>query len=1054
MKISTRTQAKCRRYMATTAIAAALATAAHAQQSPAPAVAPTSAATSVSEIVVTGQRAAIKSALNIKQTADVVLDAVSVDDAGKLPDNSVTEVLQRLPGVNITRIQSGATSENYLAEGTDITVRGFDTVSQVNGHDAFSAANGRALAWEDISPELMRSVEIDKSEAAYLPEGAFGGVINLNTNMPFNYSGLTVNGSVGGNYADYAGKAHPDANILFSDRWQTPVGEFGLLLSGAYSDLSTKADGVQVQPYYAEAYDPTLPSSVQNTNTADGTRLPNLSDPGSSVVYVPQGVDFTQRNDDRTREGFYGALQWRPNDQLQFGLTVFNTDYQLDTKQYELFSSPSVTAVVPPGANATFNSAGLLTSTSALAGYTFVQPGSLLSGPSNLWGYTGIPYNTQSVYSQARNQTTDITLDADWKPNDRLDVKFALQNVDSSATEVDEMAFDYALLPGLGLNLSSYGSSKLPQLAFPSTTNLANPANYGYMATEDHLMHNQGTEHAFYIDGKYKLNDDGLFRDIRFGLKLTDRNESDDQTPYNYQQLSPYYNGAPYELLTSYPQYSTLVNTGSWFNGAMGLPAQMLFPSMTELQTNFGTLHTQLGSNSNYTGGPVAWLPGDDSSVRETTETVYLMTDFKDDNFAVPFAGNIGLRVVAANDHASGDLLLPETGYTVLTPQYYPPQLGYGPGATGFSWAQSGVNTSGGRSEVDVLPSFNIQFIPVQKLHIRFAASEGLNRPDFAQLNPQGTLSSSVPGTYNQNWISSLQGNPNLKPEKALQLDFSAEYYWSKTGVIQFAAFYKSISNYIGTKSAVAVYQAPAVVAGGNLAATPASYGYGAGLNSINACATPMAVGEACTQSIPYTSQSYFNEGASATVQGFEVGLIRYADFLPAPWDGFGINVNYTYIDSKQPGAVAYDMLGNKINNLPVTGLSTNTVNVAWMYDNGPFSARLAYNWRSSYLVTTSAYQTSGSYDNETNVPDTTYANSTNQFGVATYFALPVFSYPTGQLDFNLTYKLNKRITWVLEGSNITKETARLYMGSGSETVNRSWYTADRRFTTALHFNF
>ena len=72
--------------------------------------------------------------------------------------------------------------------------------------------------------------------------------------------------------------------------------------------------------------------------------------------------------------------------------------------------------------------------------------------------------------------------------------------------------------------------------------------------------------------------------------------------------------------------------------------------------------------------------------------------------------------------------------------------------------------------------------------------------------------------------------------------------------------------------------------------------------------------------------------------KGLEIGIQKYADFLPKPWSGFGIDANYTYIDSRQPGAIAYDMLGKAINNLPVTGLSKNTINLTVMYDNGPLS--------------------------------------------------------------------------------------------------------------------
>ena len=249
--MSVRANIRLRQYLITTALVA-IATGAQAQSAP-PSSSTPGDATTVKEVVVTGQRAALSNAINTKRNADVILDAVSADDAGKLPDNSVTEVLQRLPGVNITRIQTGSNvgAENYLAEGTDLTVRGFDTVSQINGRDSFSSVNGRGLAWEDIPPELMREAEIYKTEAGYLPEGAFGGVVNLDTNKPFDFKGFTVRGSIGGNYADYAGKAGAQGSLLVSDRWDTPVGQFGAMLDVAYSDLSTRADGVQVQPYEA-----------------------------------------------------------------------------------------------------------------------------------------------------------------------------------------------------------------------------------------------------------------------------------------------------------------------------------------------------------------------------------------------------------------------------------------------------------------------------------------------------------------------------------------------------------------------------------------------------------------------------------------------------------------------------------------------------------------------------------------------------------------------------------------------------------------------------------
>ncbi len=1067
------------RYLLMTTALVAFAAGAHAQQAPtaspdqtnpatpapaAPATNTPAAPSSDTVVVVTGQRAALRSAINVKKNADVILDSVSADDAGKLPDNSITEVLQRVAGVNMTRIQTGAVgSENFLAEGTGITIRGLDSVvSQLNGRDSFSSVNGRGLAWEDISPELMQGVDVYKSAEANLPEGGLGGVINLRTRQPFDYKGLTISGSLEGNYADYANEAHPGGNVLVSDRWNTSHGEFGLLVNLAYSDLATKADGVQVQPYFAQVYDPTISTSTLATGNSDGTRLPNLSDPGASEVFVPYGVDFSERQDDRKRYGIYVAGQWRPSDSLTLGLTVFESRYTLQSYQHLLMVDDSSDSVLAPGSTDTFNSAGMLTSTTALAGYSYAQSGSATAasggGTGGSWGYVNNPYDFQSTVQDTTNSTTDYSFTGSWLPNDRLSLKFAVQHVDSHAFEVDHYAYDYAFLPQVGLTLSGYGSDALPKLTIPSTIDLSNAANYGYLATMDHMTDNQGHETAAYVDGVYNISDTGLIRAINFGAKFSRRTEDDEQTPYNYQALSPYYDGGPYTMLSgsaaSNPAYNQLVNLSSWFNGQMGLPAAAYFPSLTELNTNFSTLHSELGTGVNATQQAVQFQSGDLSTISEDTATVYVQAFFREDSGAfVPFRGNIGLRIVDDKDFAQGNLLLPASLGTSYTPVTYPQALAYSSSAISFTNPQTAFPSQGGHSEVDVLPSFNIQFLPTDQIHIRFAASEGVDRPSFQQLSPQGTLGGTYVGTYTQNFITSTLGNPNLKPETAEQLDASFEYYFKSDGQAHIAFFYKKLHNYIGTESYEATYTLPTTVASGG--ALPATTALEAMYDSsLTACAAPVTVGESCPQTIQATVQQYFNESAPATIEGMEVGLQKYASFLPAPWNGLGIDANYTYIDSHQPGAVADDMLGNKITGLPVTGLSKDTVNFAVMYDSGPISMRLAYNWRDSFLVTTSAYQTSGTYDNLTNVADTTNAADVNTQGVSTYYALPVFQYPSGELDANFQWKLNKNITWVIQGSNLTDTVTRLYMGVGAERANRSWYTADRRFSTALRWNF
>jgi len=178
--------------------------AALAQDVPAPA-APASAPASATKkeekatqtIVVTGQRQALETAQSIKRNAEEIVDSIVADDIGKLPDKSVTEVLQRMPGVTIDRTLNRADPQqgvgdgiqHFAAEGTGVSIRGLSYVrSELNGRDSFSANGGRALSFEDVPPELMAGVDVYKNPSAEQIEGAIGGLVNLRTARPFDFS--------------------------------------------------------------------------------------------------------------------------------------------------------------------------------------------------------------------------------------------------------------------------------------------------------------------------------------------------------------------------------------------------------------------------------------------------------------------------------------------------------------------------------------------------------------------------------------------------------------------------------------------------------------------------------------------------------------------------------------------------------------------------------------------------------------------------------------------------------------------------------------------------
>ena len=126
--------------------------------------------------------------------------------------------------------------------------------SEVNGRDSVSANGGRALNFEDVPPELMAAVEVDKNPSAeHIEGGEIGGLVNLAHGDAVRFPGQKFSVSLSDNYLDPARRAASrSASVLFSDRWNLgDAGEFGALIDLAHSDSwRTRTDALQVSPYF------------------------------------------------------------------------------------------------------------------------------------------------------------------------------------------------------------------------------------------------------------------------------------------------------------------------------------------------------------------------------------------------------------------------------------------------------------------------------------------------------------------------------------------------------------------------------------------------------------------------------------------------------------------------------------------------------------------------------------------------------------------------------------------------------------------------------------
>src|SRR3954471_12987300 len=165
-------------------------------------------------IVVTGLRASLRSAQNLKRNADQVIDAIVAQDIGKLPDIAVSDTAARIPGIQVLRERGEAGT--VLLRGLNET---FYTTTY-NGREIFTAET-RSVALQDFPAGGVSAIEAFKSSTADLVEPGLSGLINVRSRRPFDFQGFQVAGSLWGNYPKQSEDFSPNAQLLISDRWDT-----------------------------------------------------------------------------------------------------------------------------------------------------------------------------------------------------------------------------------------------------------------------------------------------------------------------------------------------------------------------------------------------------------------------------------------------------------------------------------------------------------------------------------------------------------------------------------------------------------------------------------------------------------------------------------------------------------------------------------------------------------------------------------------------------------------------------------------------------------------
>ncbi|WP_454884305.1 TonB-dependent receptor [Sphingomonas oryzagri] len=538
-----------------------------------------------SEIVVSGYRASLQSARTIKRRSDAILDAVAAEDIGQLPDNSATEALARLPGVEIFRNRG---------EGQSITIRGTSSVvTTINGQEAYTGASRRTLL-NSYPAGLIKSMEVYKSLTPDLIEGGIGGEVNVQLREPLDLPiGLSVAGTLRGSYDDRAKKGFYNGDLLVSGHWQTGIGEIGAMVDASY----TRRDYLEA---YRENYTP--------ETTKAGTIIPS-----AMLVKHIQG--------NYKRPVVTGELQWRPAYNLGMHVRVTNvTDdntYLDNDFQTNIAATTALSNVV------------LVPGTNVVKSATFLATAN--SGP-------------RSDFTHQRLDTTQIEYGANWNSGIATLTTSAVYTLSTIKTDQELFLLAFNAAPTVNADFQSDSRYGGLGYSYAGNVDVTDIDQFHVRAYSDERTRQKGNGIQWRTDLALDTGD-GFFRNFKTGFRFTDR-KTTYQDGTNLVSLSGpvsnYPGGAnPIAVDSGFGGDDVTIPT-SWAS----YPTALL-GNAGNLQALNAYIQSLPGLSANFAdNGRPAYNPLSSFSGREKTYAAYAQFKYGFGVFGVPIDGVIGARLV------------------------------------------------------------------------------------------------------------------------------------------------------------------------------------------------------------------------------------------------------------------------------------------------------------------------------------------------------------------------------------------------------------------------
>ena len=867
---------------------------------------------SVAEVIeVKGLRSSLVKAQEIKMNSDSFVDAVVAEDIGKLPDVTAAESLARITGVQVDRFND---------EASAILIRGLpDVTTTYNGREFFTAENRRA-SLQDFPAQALAGIEVYKSATAKLIEPGLSGLVNVRTRRPFDFEGEKFAGGIHQGYNDQSEKTSPSGNLLYSNRWTTSLGEFGFLGNVTYAQ-SEFYNGVR---YNATWYDTARPEWNIEAPFEDGG------------FKLPARVGLYNSSGKRTRPSANISMQWRLNEQLEFYFDGIYQGYRgRNTVDNFWF---------PMGAFDSLNGTGHVTLSDIV-----MLDGSNDTEVKSVTKSGGYPPEYWRATSASNTDTFQYAAGAIWK-NERVKVEtdFAYTN---SEYDDNQWSLDGALSFSPTVYADFYGDNGA-LFSTGDDWDIMDPSTYEVRGYYESKYDVSGKGIQWRTDATVDTRLGDWLHTIETGVRFSDRDATRSggdryawvndlhvgmsELPFLDMQLSHNPFRGKKQGFTQY-----LIPTRASIAGNAQLLQEFAYQSLLEKDDLAGA---ELWSKPLESNRAADWL------AKEKTYAIYLQGKSFFELGSVGVDLFTGVRIARTEGSSEGVSAVVLDGVRTLEPRI-----------ADYAFT-------------DVLPNISLRAGLTDNLQLRLGFTQTVTKPNFADLNPALNITQieneGIPDPDAPERIYDAigsGGNPDLKSLTSDNYDVSLEYYFSDSGYLSAAAFYKELWGF--TNSYERYIETP-------------DYG---------------------TVKLNHPENS-----GQGRLEGWEISGQTFFDFeiLPEALHYFGLSANMTKLEGKSRQPNADGTFGDfaKIN-----GLSKYTYNLAIFYEREGFSTRLSYNLRDTWV------NWYGTTPNDATEDPSDVLKTQNE------------TEARSRLDFSIGYEVNKNFTVYFDMANILAKPFRNY---------------------------